>query len=231
MTRFLRWFAVILAAFAVLGALAWWQRDVFFKAMATRALQRHTGMRVEMGTFQTSPAGAIAMRDVRFYNFPEFGGGVLLYAPELLVDLDRTLLAAGQVRFKELRVTLAELNVIQDTAGRWNFEKVEKEMTERNATRPQRGQPSFAFSGIDRLSLSLGRIRYSDLKRPGRNRDIQVGVTNEVASDIRTEEQLQEWIGSFLFRVILEDISLAPEKSRSKSKSKAKDALKDALER
>lgn len=230
MKKFLRWLAVALVVLVALGVAAWWKRDLFLKAAVVRAIQRRTGLRVEIGTFQSAPEGAgMMMRDFRLYNHPEFGGGLLLDMPELIVELDRELVAAGRVRFKQLRMTLAELNVMQDAAGRWNFEKIENEMTERNAARARRAQPRLTFAGIDELSLSLARIRYTDSRRPDKNRDLRVAVTNETASGIRTEEQLQEWVGSFLFRVIMQEVSNPTDPPRRRHK--AKDALKDALDR
>jgi len=223
----LRWLAVVLVLALGLGAAAWWKRDVFLKHIAARALARHTGMRVEIASFQAGPApGAMTFRGVRLYNFPEFGNGVLLDAPELAVELDEDMAATGQLKFRKLRLNLAELSVIQDAAGRWNFEKLEKEMTERNAARTKQSKPRLVFAGIDDISLTLDRVRYTDLKRPERSRDIRVCATNETATGIRTEEQLQEWIGSFLFRVILREVAAEPRRQH-----KARDALKDALDR
>ena len=219
-----------MALLLIAGAAAWWKRDTFLKAIAARAIHRSTGLRVEIRAFQTgAKSGAVSMQGLRLYNYPEFGGSVLLDVPELVVELDRELAAAGRLRFKQLRLNLAELNVIQDSAGRWNFERLEREMTARNAARTNRAEPRLEFAGIDEMHLTLGRIRYTDLKRSGRSRDIRVGVTNETVAGIRTEEQLQEWIGSFLFRVILQEVAQPTEQPRRPPK--AKDVLKDALAR
>ena len=83
MKKFLRWSALVLALLAVAGLVLWTRRDVFLKAATVRALERTTGLRVELGGFQSGPAaGAVALQGLRFYNFPEFGDGVLLDVPE-----------------------------------------------------------------------------------------------------------------------------------------------------
>lgn len=233
MKRWLGWLGLALGALLVLAALLWWRRDQVLQVVAAAVIERATGMRTEIAGYEGNyrwDAGAISLRGVRLHNFPEFGGGLLLDLPELVVELDPAVAATGQVRFRQLRLHLAELNVIQDAEGRWNFERVEREMTERNAARTNRHEPRLAFAGIDSLSLTLDRVRYTDLRRPDRSREFHVGVTNEVATGIQTEEQLQEWLGSFLFRTLLNQVAVQDQEPRRRSKAKAKDALKDALE-
>lgn len=231
MKRWLRWLGLVLGALLVLAIILWWRREQVLQAVAAAVIERATGMRTEIAGFQGNhrwDAGAITLRGVRLHNFPEFGSGLLLDMPELVVELDPAVAATGKVRFRQLRLHLAELNVIQDAEGRWNFERVEREMTERNAARTNRHEPRLAFGGIDSLSLTLDRVRYTDLRRPDRSRAFQVGVTNELAAGIQTEEQLQEWLGSFLFRTLLNQVALQEQEPRRRSK--AKDALKDVLE-
>lgn len=233
MKRCLRWLGLCLGALLVLAAVLWSRRDQVLQVVVAAVIERATGMRTEIAGFEGSPrwdAGAITLRGVRLHNFPEFGGGLLLDLPELVVELDPAFATTGQVRFRQLRLHLAEMNVIQDAEGRWNFERVEREMTERNAARTNRHEPRLTFGGIDSLSLTLDRVRYTDLRRPDRSREFRVGVTNEVVTGIQTEEQLQEWLGSFLFRTLLNQLAAQEQEPRRRSKSKAKDVLKDALE-
>lgn len=233
MKRWRRWLGFGLGAAAVLGGVLWWQRERVLPAVAAQVIERATGMRTEIDAWEGRPgwdAGPVVLRGVRIHNFPEFGGGLLLNLPELVVDLDPAGAATGKVHFRQLRLHLAELNVIQDAEGRWNFERVEREMTERNAARTHRHQPRLAFGGIDSLQLTLDRIRYTDLRRPDRSRELRVGVTNEVVSGLQTEEQFQEWLGSLLFRVILDQVSAQPHEPRHRPRGKAKEVLKDALQ-
>ncbi|MFM1768366.1 MAG: hypothetical protein RJA22_895 [Verrucomicrobiota bacterium] len=235
MKRWPGWLGLVLGALLLAAAVLWWQRDRVLQVVAAAVIERATGMRTEIAGYEGNhrwDAGAVSLRGVRLHNFPEFGGGLLLDLPELVVELDPAVAAAGKVRFRQLRMHLAELHVIQDAEGRWNFERVEREMTERNAARTNRHEPRLTFGGIDSLSLTLDRVRYTDLRRPDRSREFRVGVTNEVVTGIQTEEQLQEWLGSFLFRTLLNQVAAREQEPRPRpqSKSKAKDALKDALE-
>jgi hypothetical protein len=233
MKRWLGWLGLFLGVVLIVAAVLWAQRDRLLQVVAAAVIERATGMRTEIAGFEGNhrwDTGAIALRGVRLHNFPEFGGGLLLDLPELVVELDPAVAATGRVRFRQLRMHLAELNVIQDAEGRWNFERVEREMTERNAARTNRHEPRLTFGGIDSLSLTLDRVRYTDLRRPDRSREFRVGITNEIATGIQTEEQLQEWLGSFLFRTFLNQVAGQEHEPRPRPRAKAKDALKDALE-
>lgn len=224
----LRWLIAVLAVLLGLAVLGLLFRDSFLKLAAQKRIEACTGMRVEIGKFKTGlRTPAIEMQGFKLYNAPEFGGSVLLDVPDLLVEFDPELASQGKLRFKQLRVNLAELNIIRDASGRWNIEKVEKEMTERNAARASRKEPKLVFAGIDELRLTIGRINYTDNQKPSRSRRIDVNAHDELVHGINTDEDLQEWIGSFIFKTILpEAVASTP-----KRKKKTVETLKEALEK
>lgn len=224
----LRWFTYATAGLLLLALAAVLGRDPILKAAAARAIERSTGMRVEIAKFKTGLRHpAIAMQGVKLYNYPEFGGALMLDVPNLLVEFDSELAAQGRLHFKQLRLHLAELNVVRDPAGRWNLEKVEKEMTDRNAARAVRDEKKLQFAGIDEMHLTVGRITFVDQQRPAKSRDFAVNLRNEVVKNLRTEEELQDWIGGFIFKIILQEAA-AP--ATAKQKHKPVQTLKAALE-
>lgn len=227
--KVLRWSIAVVGVLLGLALLALFFRDPLLKMAAKNRVQATTGMRVEIAKLKTGlRTAAIEIEGFKLHNYPEFGESVLLDVPQLLVEFDSEMAAQGKLRFKQLRVNLAELNIIRDAAGRWNIEKVEKEMTERNAARTNRNERKLVFAGIDQLRLSVGRIHYTDLQKPSRNREFAVNMRDELVQGIRTDEDLQEWIGSFIFKVILQEIA-AP--TSSKRKQKSVETLKEALEK
>ena len=216
----LRWLIAVLAVLLGLAVLGLLLRDSFLKLAARKRIEACTGMRVEIAKFKTGlRTPAILMQGFKLYNSPD--------VPDLLVEFDPKLASQGKLRFKQLRVNLAELNVIRDASGRWNIEKVEKEMTERNAARTNHHEPKLEFGGIDELRLSIGRINYTDNQKPSRSRRIDVNVHDELVRGINTDEDLQEWIGSFIFKVILPEAVA----STAKRKKKTVETLKEALEK
>ena len=46
------------------------------------------------------------------------------------------------------------------------------------------------FTGIDTLNLTLGKVRFIDLARPARNREIILGVENYVVKNVKSEKDL-----------------------------------------
>ena len=228
MKKLLRWAIGIASSLLLLALLALLFRDSFFRLAAREAIHKSTGMRVEIATFKTALRHpAIEMHGVKLYNYTEFGDSLLLDVPDLIVEFDSQLAAQGKLRFKMLRLNLAELNVIRDTAGGWNLEKVEKEMTERNSARAQRGEPKLEFAGIDEMRLSIGRVTFRDSQKPSKSKEILVDMRNELVTGLKTDEDLQEWIGSFIFKVILQE-AITP---TAKRKARPVETLKEALEK
>lgn len=224
----LRWLIAVLGVLLGLAVTGLLFRDSILKLAARKTLQACTGMRVEIANFKTGlRTPAIQMQGFKLHNYPEFGNSVLLDVPDLLVEFDSELAAQGKLRFKQLRVNLAELNIIRDAAGRWNIEKVEKEMTERNAARTNRNERRLEFAGIEDLRLTIGRINYTDMQKPSRSRQIDVNIRDELVQGINTDEDLQDWIGAFIFKVILQEAA-APAARR---KHKPVATLKEALEK
>jgi len=226
MKRILRWLIAVLGVLLGLAVIGLLCRDSLFKLAARKSVQACTGMRVEIAKLKTGlRTAAIEIKGFKLHNYPEFGDSVLLDVPDLLVEFDSKLASQGKLRFKQLRVNLAELNVIRDAAGRWNIEKVEKEMTERNAARTNRNERRLEFAGIDELRLTIGRINYTDMLKPSRNRQIDVNVRDELVQGINTEEDLQDWIGSNIFKVILQEAASPTGKRRHKPVATLKEAL------
>jgi uncharacterized protein YhdP len=231
MKKLLRWAIAIASLLLVLAVLALCFRDTFFRLAAQQAIHSSTGMRVEIAKLKTGlRQPAIEMHGVKLYNYADFGSSLMLDVPDLTVEFDQQLVAEGKLRFKLLRLNLAELHVIRDAAGRWNLEKVEKEMTERNGARVKRGEPKLEFAGIDEMHLTIGRVTFRDSQKPAKSKEILVGMRDELVTGLKTDEDLQDWIGSFIFKVILQE-AITPTAKRNGKTPKPVQTLKEALEK
>lgn len=224
----LRWLIAIFGVLLALAVLAVLFRDSFLKLAAQKRLEASTGMRVEIEKFKTGlRTAAIQIQGFKLHNYSEFGDSVLLDVPDLLVEFDAESAAQGKLRFKQLRVNLAEVNLIRDATGRLNIEKVENEMTERNAARTNRNERRLVFAGIDELRLSVGRVHFTDLQKPSRSREFTVNIRDQLVQGIKTEEDLQNWVGDFIFKVLLPEAVA----SKARRKQKSVETLKEALEK
>jgi hypothetical protein len=207
MKRFRRWAIAALAGLVALFLASVLWRDAVLQAAAERVLEEETGLRAVMGELTTSlGSGALRVRGLKLYNPPEFGGRLMADVPELLVNLDTSQAADGRLHFRELRLDLAQLHLVRNAAGRLNLEGVEQRVRERlHKRRKKRGDKfEFQFAGIERLQLSVGQVHYDDLRHPRRALAVNVAVTNELATGLKTEEDLEKWASALVFRILLQ---------------------------
>lgn len=165
-------------------------KDTVFRMIAEHQIHAETGMDVKIGRFSSgifSPV--VTIENLKLYNTPEFGGTEFLIVPELHLELDAEALAQQKLRIKLMRFNLAELAVVKNQAGETNIvsmlNKMPKGKLAPNGVRV--GGQKFDFEGIDVLNLSLGRMRFIDLKNRGNDRDVTVNIDNQVFNNVKTE--------------------------------------------
>jgi hypothetical protein len=207
MKKILRWsIGVVIVLIALLLALVL-ARDVLLKAVAERSIEEETGLRAVIGELHTSlGSGALHIRNLKLYNPAEFGGGLMADAPEVFVDLDAAQAAEGKLHFRNLKLILSELNVVKSTAGRFNIEGVEKRIRERLHRRKRRhGEKfEFEFAGIEQMHLTLGKVLYTDLKRPRRALALNLAINDETVTGLKTEDDLESWAASMVLRIVMQ---------------------------
>jgi len=207
MKKFWRWTMGVLAGVLVLLlALILW-RDALLKAVAEHSIEDETGLRAVIGELKTTlGSGAVRVRGLKLYNPPEFGGRLMADVPELVVDLDAAQAADGKLHFRQLKLDLAELNVVRNGAGRFNLDGVEKRIRERlHQRRKKRGEKfRFEFAGIERLQLNMGKVLYADMRYPRHTLALDLAVTNETVTNLQTEEELGKWASALVFRILLQ---------------------------
>ena len=206
MKRFLRWVIGGLAVLTILLIGLLLAKDPILQAITRRGIEESTGLRAEIGEFKSEfGTTAVHIRNLRLYNQKEFGGALMANVPELLLDLDPELAAVGRLHFRSLKLNLTELNVVKNLKGRFNLEGVEKKIRERLERRKRKKNQDFEFEygGIERMELTLGKVSFTDMARPQRSRSFDLGVKDEIVSDLKTEEDLQRWIGAMLFRILM----------------------------
>src|SRR5258705_13951387 len=112
MKKAVRWLISIVGGIILLCIVLLIVKDPFIKKLAERRIERETGLKATIGAFDSDLAAAsVHIRNLRVFNAPEFGGSILLHAPELYVRLDPATAFGDQIRFHEARVTIAEFNV------------------------------------------------------------------------------------------------------------------------
>ncbi len=207
MKKFRRWGIGVLAGLIILFLALILCRDALLKAVAEHGIENETGLRAVIGDLKTTlGSGAVRIRGLKLYNPPEFGGRLMADVPELIVDLDAAQAADGKLHFRQLKLTLAELNVVRNAAGRFNLDGVEKRIRERlHQRRKKRGAKfKFEFAGIEQLQLNVGQILYTDMRYPRHALALNLAVSNETVTDLKTEEELGKWASALAFRILLQ---------------------------
>jgi uncharacterized protein involved in outer membrane biogenesis len=190
MRRLLKWTLrlVFLAVVAVVLLLVF--KNTILRVMAEHQIRAETGMDVKIGHFSSglfSPV--VTIENLKLYNTPEFGGTEFLIIPELHVEFDAEALAAQKLKIKLVRFNLAELDVVKNKAGETNLVTMLAKMP-KGKLAPHGvhvGSKKLEFESIDVLNLSLGRMRFIDLKDRNNDRTVAINLDNQVFNNVKTE--------------------------------------------
>lgn len=193
-------------------------KDSILGSLAEQRIRRQTGLEASIGQLKVGLGSAtVALQQFIVYNTPRFGGSALISIPELYLELDSEQTALGKLGFKEIRLNLAEVNVVKDKDGVLNVEELRSSFATNNPSlvtnSPSLDLPTsiggkiWVFGGIQKLTLTLGRINLVDLQQPRNNQVVDVGITNEIVQDIRNEEDFKSWLASLLLRILLQELN------------------------
>lgn len=189
-------FVLLVLAFIVV-------KDDLAKSLIEARLRRDTGMdvrigRLEMGLF--SPT--LTVEGLKLYNSAEFGGSPFLDIPDLHLVYYPGALAKGQLRLKLARITVTEVNVVEARNGRTNLVLALPQL-ESISDSPAAGAEQIAglrFAGIDILNLTLGKVRLTSLRHPGKGTEIELDLRNQVLTQVRSMVELRDLVVRALFR-------------------------------
>lgn len=174
--------------------------DAIARAVVERRLRAETGLDVRIGSLSVgllSPV--VTIENFKLYNKPEFGGSPMLDMPELHLVYDRNELMKRRLRCKLVRVSLAELNLVQSAQGRINcpLMSIAPLPTNSPALKMLASQrvAGFQFLGIDTLNLSVGRITALHMKDPKQVKELNMQLRNRIVTNIESVEALGFQLG------------------------------------
>jgi len=195
MFKLIRWlfrsalYLFVLLAVVIVAAIL--SLDTIARQVVQSRLRAETGMDVKIGKMDIGLAApTIAIEDFKMYNPPEFGGSLFLSMPEIFVDYDWNAIRAGKLHLNLLRINLAEIDIVQNKQGRLNIDSLEeKSKAASDAANKQSSAP--AFAGLDTLNVTFQKLRLWNLDSPSRVTEERFGITNEVFTNLKTEEDLE----------------------------------------
>jgi hypothetical protein len=162
---------------------------------AEHRIRSQTGMDAEIGRFSLSlTEPTVTIQNLKLYNPPDFGGTLFLDIPEIHVEYDRAALAKREIHLTLLRFNLGELDIVKNEAGRTNIfslgaARLAKPSGGKSADE-FRKQTGFEFKSIDALNVSVGTLKFIDLKDPAGNRTQKIGLENCVLKNVKSEADL-----------------------------------------
>lgn len=141
----------------------------------------------------------LEVRDLKVFGQSQFGGVQLLDLPELRVEYDREALKRQELKFRLVRIRMNELTLMDGfSGGQTNmFQRMQGyselvvaytnrigELTNRiDLDRAQR-VGNMTFRGIERLELTLGRVRFVDVKDPLSEKMAALNINRRVMTNI-----------------------------------------------
>jgi hypothetical protein len=188
--RILWWltFVVIVLVVIVLA-----NRDWIVKELAEQQIRAATGLEPEIGNFSFGVLDSqVTLENFRLYNPAEFGGTLFLDAPELHVEYDRAALRRHELHITLMRVNLHELDVVKNAAGATNLMSIVNTVAPRKSGGGRAVAPfnGYKFTGIDLLNLSIGTVKFVDLKDQRRNRMVTIGIQNQIYTNVLSPANL-----------------------------------------
>jgi hypothetical protein len=216
--RLTRWTLYLVIAAAVLITACLLLIDPAAKSLLQNRLSDELGLKADIGSVQVGlKSTTLTLKNLRVHNSSEFGGGIMLDLPEVHLEYDSTAIGQGRLKFKTLRLNLAEVAVVENKEGRTNFQVLqERQKQAEKKKRQRRGRESedLEFGGVNHLVITLGKARFISLSRPELNRTIEFGLREETFKNLHTEKELETALTVLLLKAgasfLLETFSGAP---------------------
>jgi hypothetical protein len=192
-----RWaFRLLILAIVLVVALIL-LKDEIIRNIAEKQIRKSTGMDVKIGALHVSLTEPIFnLENFVLYNTAEFGGGTFLDVPDLHLEFYPDA-AKRELRFKLVRMNVRELNIVENLQGRTNITTVAGALE--NLQTDRANSHETVFKGIDTLNLSVGKIRYINMRMPKRNQEINLALQNEIVQNVRSWDDM----AAILFKVLL----------------------------
>jgi uncharacterized protein involved in outer membrane biogenesis len=179
-------FRLIFLAIALVVAIVL-SKNSILKTLVERQIRAQTGMDVKIGKFSAGMLSPVVdIQNLKLYNAPEFGGTLFLDIPALHVEYSRIALADRTLHLTLLRLNIAELNIVKNEAGRTNVTNLRWESLSHGAERLD----EVPFPVIDVLNLSVGKVRFIDLKDPKQNREFHPDLQDQVFKNVKSAADL-----------------------------------------
>jgi hypothetical protein len=192
-----KWLLRLFILAVVLAVIFFLSLNSILRVLIEHNIRKQTGMDAEIGRFRLGLLEpTITIQNLKIYNPPSFGGTPFLEIPEIHVEYDRTAIAQRELHFTLVRFNLGELDIVKNAAGQTNIFSIGLAIPKNpsgNGTKLKdefKRQTNLEFTGIDALNVSVGTLKYIDLKDQRNNRTQKIDVENQVIPNVKTPADL-----------------------------------------
>jgi hypothetical protein len=181
------WWLTFVAIVLVIIVLA--NREWIVRELVERQIRKDTGMDLEIGDFSFSVLDPkMTLGNSRLYNPADFGGTLFLDIPELHIEYDRAALRRHELHIIFMRVNLRELDVVKNAAGATNLMSIVNKVAPRKFGGGRTVAPlnGYKFMGIDLLNISIGTVKFIDMKNQMHNRTLAFGIQHQAITNVKS---------------------------------------------
>jgi len=168
--------------------------NTILRVVIENRIRAQTGMDAEIGKFSAGIVEpTVEIQNFRLYNPPDFGGTSFLNIPEIHIEYDRAALARREIHVTLLRFNLGELDIVKNEAGQTNIFSLGVPLAAKKSgggTAGFKRQTGYDFKSIDVLNVSIGKVKFIDLKNQRNNREQTVGLDNLVLKNVKSQNDL-----------------------------------------
>lgn len=200
---FLKWALRLFLLVVLLIVIAIFSINPVARVMMEHNIRAQTGMDAEIGRVSIGIIEPyVEIRDLKLYNPPSYGGTPFLDIPEIHVEYDRAAIAVSKLHLTLVRFNLGELDIVKNEKGETNVFSlgVGLPLPPTNARQAEQAknvdlgqfkkQTGLTFESIDALNISIGTLKYIDLKDQRHNRTQKIGIDNFVVHNVKSPADL-----------------------------------------
>jgi hypothetical protein len=173
------------------------------RVAAEHRIRAQTGMDAEIGKFSVGLVEpTVEIQNLRLFNPPAFGGTPFLNIPEIHVEYDRAALARHEIHVTLMRFNLGELDIVKNEAGQTNLFALGVPLPGKKSSSGAsfKKQTGYDFQSIDVLNVSIGKVKFIDLKNQRNNREQTIGLDNLVIKNVKSRNDLAGLIALIALR-------------------------------
>jgi len=191
-----KWLFRLVLLAVVLVVILLLSLNSILRAVMEHRIRAQTGMDAEIGKVSVGfVEPTVEIQNLRLYNPPAFGGTPFLNIPEIHVEYDRTALARHEIHITLMRFNLSELDIVKNEAGQTNIFALGITLPNQAAksgpgTALLKQQTGYDFKSIDVLNVSIGTVKFIDLKNQRNNREQRIGLDDLVIKNVKSGPDL-----------------------------------------